>query len=136
MFGNSPPICRLALDLSLSPNARLQALGIAGAKNERRLFPVACKPLFGPAAPPTPGLLCPGVMGVGHHDEGHHDEGSDKFFPHGFLPMPDAFRHLLSTILVKPNARPQARRAAGAQRTLEAVACRPWFGWNALTPRR
>ena len=29
------------------PNARLQPLGIAEARNERRLFPVGCKPLFG-----------------------------------------------------------------------------------------
>ena len=28
----------------------------------------------------------------------------------------------------RDNARPQARRAAGAQRKLEAVACTPWFG--------
>jgi hypothetical protein len=27
-----------------------------------------------------------------------------------------------------PNAGHQARREAGAQRTLEAVACMPWFG--------
>jgi len=53
---------------------------------------------------------------------------------------------------MKPNATRQARREAGAQRTLYAVACTRWFGalsasmsaWNAptrkhlwsLTPRR
>src|SRR2546425_7296965 len=32
--------------------------------------------------------------------------------------------------MVKPNATHQARREAGAQRTLEAVGSRPWFGWG------
>ena len=50
----APNLCYI-----MQPNARLQALGIAGAKNERRLLPVACKPLFGPAAPPTLGLPGP-----------------------------------------------------------------------------
>jgi len=31
----------------LAPNARFQLLGMAGARYERRLFPVSCKPLFG-----------------------------------------------------------------------------------------
>jgi len=31
----------------LAPNARFQAREIAEARDERRLFPVACKPLFG-----------------------------------------------------------------------------------------
>jgi len=30
-----------------TPNARCQAREIAGARHERRLFPVACTPLFG-----------------------------------------------------------------------------------------
>src|SRR5262249_11977123 len=35
-----------------------------------------------------------------------------------------------------PNAGRQARLKAGAQRTLEAVACTPWFGWGCpLEPR-
>jgi hypothetical protein len=30
---------------------------------------------------------------------------------------------------LRPNAGHQARRAAGAERALYAVACMPWFGW-------
>ena len=41
------------------PNARRQAPPRAGATKERRLLAVACKPLFGPAAPLTPGLPGP-----------------------------------------------------------------------------
>src|SRR4029453_15547984 len=63
----------------------------------------------------VPGLLRPGVMDVGQEGEGDHDEGSDAFFPHGVLPLPDAFRHVLSPILVKPNAAPHPRLKAGAQ---------------------
>ena len=37
----------LALALCLEPNARFQARSIAGARYERRLLSVACKPLFG-----------------------------------------------------------------------------------------
>jgi len=36
----------------LAPNATRQALEIAGAKHERRLFPVACTRLLGPALVP------------------------------------------------------------------------------------
>src|SRR2546422_10031708 len=32
--------------------------------------------------------------------------------------------------MVKPNATHQARREAGAQRTLEAVGSRAWVGWG------
>jgi hypothetical protein len=41
------------------PNARRQAPPMAGATQERRLLAVACTPLFGPAAPPTPRLPGP-----------------------------------------------------------------------------
>ena len=40
----------------LMPNAGHQARGTAGARDERRLFPVACMPLFGP-------VLAPGSLG-------------------------------------------------------------------------
>jgi hypothetical protein len=56
-------------------------------------------------------------MGGGQDGEGYHDEGSDEFFPHGFPPMSDAFRHLLSMILVKPNAGRQARLEAAVERS-------------------
>lgn len=45
-------------DTAKPPNARHQARGTAGAKNERRLFPVAWMPLLGPATPPRPALPC------------------------------------------------------------------------------
>src|SRR5262245_41858041 len=67
-------------------------------------------------------------MGMGQNGKDHHDEGSDAFFPHGFLPMPDAFRHVLSPILVKPNARGEPRPEAAAERRLLGVGCSAWFG--------
>ena len=38
---------RLSTPVELTPNARFQALPEAGARYERRLEAVACKPLFG-----------------------------------------------------------------------------------------
>jgi hypothetical protein len=53
MFDYVPACCeRFLLTFSsapLAPNAALQARGAAGATQERRLFPVACKRLFGMA---------------------------------------------------------------------------------------
>jgi hypothetical protein len=56
----------------MQANATRQALEIAGAKNERRLFPVACTRLFGPAVPPCPELCCsPPVAPAGRgHTQG------------------------------------------------------------------
>jgi hypothetical protein len=42
-----PPFVVVQRLAFLTPNARFQALGMAGARHERRLFPVGCKPLFG-----------------------------------------------------------------------------------------
>src|SRR5438132_9814891 len=57
-------------------------------------------------------------MGGGQDGQGYYDEGSDEFFPHGFPPRPEAFRHLLSTILAKPNAGGEPRPTASAPASL------------------
>jgi len=41
--------------------------------------------------------------------------------------MNQTIEHSLLSIH-EPNARPELLPEAGAQRTLEAVGCRPWFG--------
>ena len=48
----------LLSDQGIEPNAGHQARETAGVRHEQRLFPVACMPLFGPAAPPRPKLSC------------------------------------------------------------------------------
>jgi hypothetical protein len=43
----------------LAPNARFQPLPKAGARNERTLEAVGCKPLLGPAPAPRPREMVP-----------------------------------------------------------------------------
>ena len=45
----------------LEPNAALQARGAAGARNERRLFPVACKRWLGWGCSVSCGWATPGL---------------------------------------------------------------------------
>ncbi len=49
---------------------------------------------------------------------------------HGLMLLPILLSSTKNVLAVEPNARHQARRAAGArhERTLAAVACMPWFG--------